>query len=375
MAPPWSSRSSDGWNNPKRQRTDDQGDKEKGGGKGKTFETREGDWNCPACDDLQFARNKECRKCGASKPSKASYDSEGDSGTRWDWEQAEISEDFERLRAEYLVALEDGRAREECDAIHEQLMDVRPRPPKARVGDMPGIPPQYRQTAEGKENGSRTSASGGTVEARLFIGGLPADCTEEDLREIVEQLPLKVRGSERRLLECTVRQGRGCGYIRFASEDAAAEAIEELHERQVAGWDQPLRARWAAAKGDEETSGRAAVAPAPWREDRSAADSGSRTSVDTAIAADAAASSEGRRLFIGHLEKLKEKQLEDRLWQVLKPFGHVEDLRVLAAKSVAFVIFKREKDARWAKKEMDGKHYDNLSRSQGLVVEHAVAPK
>lgn len=29
---------------------------------------RPGDWDCPKCDDLQFARNTECRKCGEPKP-------------------------------------------------------------------------------------------------------------------------------------------------------------------------------------------------------------------------------------------------------------------------------------------------------------------
>jgi len=27
-----------------------------------------GDWNCPSCGDLQFARNTQCRKCGAANP-------------------------------------------------------------------------------------------------------------------------------------------------------------------------------------------------------------------------------------------------------------------------------------------------------------------
>lgn len=27
-----------------------------------------GDWNCPACGDLQFARNTACRRCGAANP-------------------------------------------------------------------------------------------------------------------------------------------------------------------------------------------------------------------------------------------------------------------------------------------------------------------
>lgn len=27
-----------------------------------------GDWNCPVCGDLQFARNRVCRKCGGGRP-------------------------------------------------------------------------------------------------------------------------------------------------------------------------------------------------------------------------------------------------------------------------------------------------------------------
>ncbi|CAK0872492.1 unnamed protein product [Prorocentrum cordatum] len=34
-------------------------------------QTKPGDWNCPACGDLQFARNTNCRKCGAGNPAGA----------------------------------------------------------------------------------------------------------------------------------------------------------------------------------------------------------------------------------------------------------------------------------------------------------------
>jgi len=37
-----------------------------GGGKGQT--PKPGDWICPQCQDLQFARNSECRLCSAPRP-------------------------------------------------------------------------------------------------------------------------------------------------------------------------------------------------------------------------------------------------------------------------------------------------------------------
>jgi len=34
-------------------------------------DVRLGDWNCPACFDLQFARNSQCRRCGTPRPGTA----------------------------------------------------------------------------------------------------------------------------------------------------------------------------------------------------------------------------------------------------------------------------------------------------------------
>lgn len=40
----------------------------KDSGKGKTKAMKPGDWTCPACGDHQFAKNMECRKCGTPNP-------------------------------------------------------------------------------------------------------------------------------------------------------------------------------------------------------------------------------------------------------------------------------------------------------------------
>jgi len=39
-----------------------------GSGYGGMIVAQPGDWNCAACGDLQFARNTTCRRCGAPKP-------------------------------------------------------------------------------------------------------------------------------------------------------------------------------------------------------------------------------------------------------------------------------------------------------------------
>merc|ERR1712151_289390 len=41
-----------------------------GGGKkgGNNATMKPGDWTCPSCGDLQFARNASCRQCGKEKP-------------------------------------------------------------------------------------------------------------------------------------------------------------------------------------------------------------------------------------------------------------------------------------------------------------------
>jgi len=44
-------------------------EEDKGKGKGKVGKGgKPGDWHCPSCGDLQFARNQECRKCNTPRP-------------------------------------------------------------------------------------------------------------------------------------------------------------------------------------------------------------------------------------------------------------------------------------------------------------------
>jgi len=45
-----------------------------GGGGGANQRALPGDWHCPKCKDLQFARNKQCRMCGCPKPESGGFD-------------------------------------------------------------------------------------------------------------------------------------------------------------------------------------------------------------------------------------------------------------------------------------------------------------
>merc|ERR1719492_434581 len=50
-----------------------------GGMKGAAVGFKDGDWNCPACGDHQFAKNSVCRKCSQPRP----VDNAAQGGQQW----------------------------------------------------------------------------------------------------------------------------------------------------------------------------------------------------------------------------------------------------------------------------------------------------
>lgn len=103
--------------------------------------------------------------------------------------------------------------------------------------------------AAGRAVGNSIAVHGGEMTGRVFIGNIPPECSDKELRVLVEQLSFDLPQRDTELLECWVVTGRGCGYIRFPSVAAAEQAIEALNERKVNGWRHPLRAQWARPKG------------------------------------------------------------------------------------------------------------------------------
>lgn len=209
--------------------------------------------------------------------------------------------------------------------------------------------------------------------ARLFIGGLPNECTAEELRALVEQIPFSMQPHERQLLECRVLPNRGCGYMRFASWEAAQEAITALNERSVFGWSLPLRVRWATPKASLQ--GGSVMPQSQGLDQHVAAVSlqallGAGGTQESTIGEEATVIAQGldpKRLFVGQLTRdLTDKAI---LMSLFEPFGPIESLRWLEDKGIAYVQYAHFAGARNAVTALDGKHCPGISREQGLNVQ------
>lgn len=208
--------------------------------------------------------------------------------------------EMERLKVAYLLALDGDSPAEVCTELHWSLMALRssshdaltkilgasPSPAVAGGAGRRSSPagaalrqpvgggasatalavPQAARPLKGQRAFSKSAAPagrapgnsialhGGETTGRVFIGNIPPECSDKELRVLVEQLSFDLPQRDTELLECWVVAGRGCGYIRFPSVAAAEQAIEALNERKVNGWRHPLRAQWARPKGSSGNS-------------------------------------------------------------------------------------------------------------------------
>jgi len=318
---------------------------------------------------------------------------------------------FRRLREDYLVALVDGSPRERCDELHEKLMAARPSWPRCRSDDksaankQPPRPPRKaaspsrrsartspqqtsrcssrRSPAAGRSdksldvpppprNGDNRSGSDGKGGHKVYVSGLPMDCSNEELAHLINQLPLRSapRGG-RVLLETDVLAFRGAGYITFKTREAARDALEELDDREVKGWDSTLSARWVTWSGREpepgtepQVSGGGGSGRGEGRRNgrsRSRRRSSMRTASEDQV--------DKCRLFVGQLQVMDSGV--SRLRALFGPFGLIEECKYIDHKGVAFIGFKSERDARAALKQMDGATVAGVSRNDGLSVKYA----
>lgn len=296
--------------------------------------------------------------------------------------EASARNEFEQLKEEYLRALDAGKSREMMDRLHKQLMDARDRstkdrrlaerePSKEAALRPPPVPgkrplPAERPPPQAADRRSerprsrsrtrpRTPRRGGDREEghRLWISCLPSSCTDEHLSMLVEHLPPgRVR---RRLLECTVKAGRGV--LVLDTREAAEEVFKELHERQVKGWPERLRAQWVVT----DTAGARGQPPEPAR----GSGGGSR-----GRGAERPASGEdGRRVFVGGL--LAGNSIKDHLVDICKRYGRVEECLHYDGKGFAYVTFRDARDVEAALKALHGAVVRGLSLNAGLTAVRA----
>jgi len=216
--------------------------------------------------------------------------------------------------------------------------------------------------------------------ARLFVGGLPADCGDEDLKALVEQVQFRCGPAQSEMLECRVLPGKGCGYVRFASQEASEQAIEELNERIVDGWPTPMRVKYATSKAGKQQQAQTVVtrfAEPAWMPGSLIRPAWSSW---VPPAGGVATSSEGwqdeasvkaqgldpSRLFVGQLSR--EIGSKDALFGVFSPYGAVHDIRWLEDKGVAYITFNDFASANAALENLKGQNVPGLSREQGLNI-------
>lgn len=137
-----------------------QEEKGKGGSKGTLPAAKPGDWYCPTCDDLQFARNATCRRCGTPNPTQR---------RAGEWNCPGCNE-YQFARNNFC---------RKCGT---------PRPEPDENGDGEGA--EQNWMASDQENDWKQNNYGLTPwneipeGAKLFVGHLPYDKTESDLKDL-----------------------------------------------------------------------------------------------------------------------------------------------------------------------------------------------
>eukprot|EP00746_Dinoflagellata_sp_MGD_P034711 gnl/MRDRNA2_/MRDRNA2_18295_c0_seq1.p1 gnl/MRDRNA2_/MRDRNA2_18295_c0~~gnl/MRDRNA2_/MRDRNA2_18295_c0_seq1.p1 ORF type:complete len:250 (-),score=57.09 gnl/MRDRNA2_/MRDRNA2_18295_c0_seq1:92-766(-) len=193
---------------------------------------------------------------------------------------------------------------------------------------------------------------------RIFVGSLPYECGDAELRALVEQIQFKPTTQGTSLQECRVLPNKGCGYIKFATWEAAEEAMDTLQDRQVDGWKMPLRLKWAAPKGGSAGGGaspyNAAVNGGLLQSDSGPLDPSSTEQDIVQLGLNP------HRLFVGSLDRsggISEQSLQE----LFQAYGTVTDVKHFAGKGVAFVTFADFDQAKFAMMSLQNQNVPSIS--------------
>jgi len=260
-------------------------------------------------------------------------------------QQPQNNGEFDQLFSLYTLAVYGGKPRAECDALHEQLMQ--------RV---------YQVGAMGFQNSAQLGMQGAMVlakpvkvaqpagigdraGARLFIGGMPPAATDEDLAALVSQVPMQTSPEGCALLECRALPGKGCGYLRFVSPDAAEEVLHALSGQYVEAWQATLRVQWATERAPD-----AGDAAKEWQSQEQVESMGC----------------EATRLFVGQL--MKDSQNSDpSLRPMFEGYGTVVEFKWVQEKGVAYVGYSSFIEAQAALQNLRGQAVPGISRGMSIT--------
>jgi len=283
------------------------------------------------------------------------------------------SELMSSLLTAYVTAVNGSGPATACDLIHDQIMKTRESLQAGNLTDTGRMRSASVTTALMTTPGGCGSggiAGGGDPDkARLFVGGLPHDITDEDLLSLASQLNFPTLPPDScKLLECRVLPGKGCGYLRYASWEAAEEAFAALQGRQVEGWTQVLRLQWASPR---PASGRppAQPVPPPMVADPQTMLGTQQGPLDPmAYATQAEVEANGldpTRLFIGQMAR--ECDAGGALKPLFESYGMLQEFRWVMDKGVLYVAYSTFEEAQAAMQGMGNRSVPGVS--MGLNVQ------
>lgn len=250
--------------------------------------------------------------------------------------------DIQSLLALYSAEVLEDTPRIGCDEMHEQLMQAR----ELRGASRAAMYPTEIVPMVGSMQGDRDAA-------RLFVGGLPYESSDEDLASLASQLVFSAVPCE--LLECRVLPGRGCGYLRYTTWEAAEEAFNALQGRQVEGWTQVLRVQWATPRNMSSGMPAEAMLGMPVKQVPRAPLPGEMMPKDEAHADPLSYGTredverqglEPTRLFVGQIAR--DADATTHLRPLFESFGQISEFRWVQDKGILYVTYASFEEAQSA---------------------------